>query len=221
MSTPRLAVLLPLLALGLACKYMAYLASIDPRYSSALWGFTPLYALGLYCPARYRSAGWAFIAVPVVYALGDLAILASGAPLHEAFQPLPTALNYAAMLAIVGCGAMNRGQSSPLRLLGSGVLGAVVFYALTNFGAWWYDPQMPTPSGYTRDLAGLLDCYWLGVPFAENMFGAMLVYSALFFSPAGETLLTVGDADTASASDAIPSKLATVPVRVPTDSKSC
>ncbi len=59
-------------------------------------------------------------------------------------------------------------------------LGAVVstllFFLITNFASW-LDPQMM----YPQTFAGLMECYWLALPFAKNSLIGNLVYSALFF----------------------------------------
>ena len=60
-------------------------------------------------------------------------------------------------------------------VLGSSVLGSLVFFALTNFGAWLGSPI------YTNDMAGLMTSYAAGLPFLLNTFAGTLFYSAALF----------------------------------------
>jgi hypothetical protein len=55
-------------------------------------------------------------------------------------------------LAVIGLGRAFRPSDSWIKLLGGGLLGAVLFYLLTNTAAWLFNPYA-NPE-YTRDLAG-------------------------------------------------------------------
>lgn len=191
MYRPRLSVLLPLLAYCVLAKVCSYQDSYDLKATWFPWGWTPIYALALFSAATYRSEFWRCAATPLAFALGDFVILALGRPVEDAFQWLPTTLNYAGMVAIMLCGLMIRRRQDWGLVAGSGFAGATLFYLLTNFGAWWYDPQMALPVGYSRDLLGLLHSYWLGLPFATSLFGSMLLFSVAFFHPVGKSLLAV------------------------------
>jgi hypothetical protein len=194
MRSPRLPVLLALLAYCVAAKVLSHHAGADSSFGWFPWNFSPIYALGLFGAATYREKFWAYAAVPVAYFLGD-ALIAATDSLQAGFRPLPTPLNYAGMFSLVLCGAWLRGRTSWLRVGATGVIGGVFFYVITNFGSWWSDPSMPRPVGYSRDLAGLLHCYWLGVPFAYGTFASILVFAAALFSPWGVAALTMEPAD--------------------------
>ncbi len=61
-------------------------------------------------------------------------------------------INYGAFLAIIRFGTRFNKRSSFLRLLSGGILGAVLFYLVTNTAAWLFNPfQNPE---YTKDLVG-------------------------------------------------------------------
>lgn len=63
--------------------------------------------------------------------------------------------------------------------LAAGTLGsALVFYLLTNFGAWLGNPM------YTQDFSGLMASYAAGLPFLVNQVAGTAVYSALLFGAA-------------------------------------
>lgn len=63
-------------------------------------------------------------------------------------------LNYVAYLGIIGLGKCFRPKHSFLALLGGGLLGALLFYLITNTASWLFNPfQNPE---YTRSLLGWL-----------------------------------------------------------------
>jgi hypothetical protein len=57
-------------------------------------------------------------------------------------------VNYAAFLGVIGLGTRFSRRSSFLRLLSGGLLGAILFYLVTNTVSWLTDPA------YSKDLAG-------------------------------------------------------------------
>jgi hypothetical protein len=59
-------------------------------------------------------------------------------------------VNYGAFLAIIGLGTRFSRRSSFLRLLSGGILGAILFYLITNTASWLANPE------YSKDLAGWL-----------------------------------------------------------------
>lgn len=60
--------------------------------------------------------------------------------------------NYAVYLALIGLGRGFKPASSWLKLLSGGILGALLFYLITNTAAWLLNP-FGNPE-YSRDIAG-------------------------------------------------------------------
>jgi len=63
-------------------------------------------------------------------------------------------VNYGVYAVVVWLGTRFRPGSSFVGLLGGGILGAVLFYLITNTAAWLFNPFGNLE--YTKDLAGLL-----------------------------------------------------------------
>ena len=62
-------------------------------------------------------------------------------------------------------------KSKVSRIFGA-LLGAVIFFIITNFGVWL--------SGiYTLSLKGLIECYFLAIPFFGNTLISTLIFSFL------------------------------------------
>ena len=60
--------------------------------------------------------------------------------------------NYAALVVLIFLGTRFREKKSFFKLVGGGLLGAILFYLITNTAAWLFNP-FHTPE-YTKNLAG-------------------------------------------------------------------
>ena len=90
-------------------------------------------------------------------------------------------INYAAFLAIVWFGTRFNPRTSFLRLLTGGIVGAILFYVITNTGAWLFNP-FGNPE-YTKDLAGLIIALTKGTggyPTTIEFFRNTLLSGGLF-----------------------------------------
>jgi len=67
-------------------------------------------------------------------------------------------VNYAAYAAIIALGQRFSARAPWLKLLGGSLLGAVLFYLVTNTAAWLQNP------GYTKTLSGWLQALTTGIP---------------------------------------------------------
>ena len=67
-------------------------------------------------------------------------------------------VNYVAFAGIIGLGHWFRGRKSWLALLSGGLLGALLFYFITNTASWLSDP------GYSKTLAGWIQALTTGLP---------------------------------------------------------
>ena len=66
--------------------------------------------------------------------------------------------NYLAYAALILLGKWISGRARFLVLLGGGILGAIVFYLITNTGAWIQNPEYP------KTLAGWIQALTVGTP---------------------------------------------------------
>lgn len=156
------------------------------------WGFTPLFAFGIFSVAMFRDLRMALIFPLLANLLGDLGIgLVAGMGLGftegmaHAFYPGQW-LQYVALLACGACGLIARNRVNVGTAIGAALLGPTVFFIVSNFGAWAIDPVI----GYSRDLAGLTQSYIAGIPFYKAQMISTLVFTALIFSPNGVRQLT-------------------------------
>lgn len=57
----------------------------------------------------------------------------------------------------------------------SAILGAVLFFLITNFAVWVFAPW------YQKSFEGLIQCYFMALPFFRNTLLGNLFYTTLFF----------------------------------------
>lgn len=81
---------------------------------------------------------------------------------------------------VLGMYARNKNVNATVGLIGFSVLSSVLFYLITNFGAWIYDPI------YTKDINGLIQSYIAGLAFyKQDIFGNLalnMIMSGVFFT---------------------------------------
>jgi hypothetical protein len=90
-------------------------------------------------------------------------------------------VNYAVFAGIIWFGTRFNPRGSFLGLLAGGIVGAVVFYLLTNTAAWLFNP-FHNPE-YTKDLAGWLIALTMGTkghPTTLEFFRNTLLSGGLF-----------------------------------------
>ena len=58
---------------------------------------------------------------------------------------------------------------------GSAILGAVLFFLITNFAVWAFTPW------YAKTFSGLIQCYLMALPFFRNTLLGNLFYVSIFF----------------------------------------
>lgn len=120
-----------------------------PENFSAVYAMT--FCSGLYF--RHRLASLALLGIVVA---SDMAInlFFYGVPAFH-WSMLP---NYTAYALIIALGRKFKPTMRWVTLLGGGLAGAVLFYFVTNTGAWLQNPEYP------RTLAGWIQALTVGTP---------------------------------------------------------
>lgn len=69
-----------------------------------------------------------------------------------------TIFKIAAYACLIWLGTKVRPQRSWFTLVGGGLVGAIIFYVITNIASWLFDP------GYPKTLTGLIQALTVGIP---------------------------------------------------------
>ena len=138
--------------------------------------FSPVAAMALFGGAYFASRAWA-VAVPLLaMLLSDLvmAVVAGGMYLDHMLNLRFLAI-YAciAFSSVLGFGL--RGRVGGAGVLGYSLLGAALFFLVTNFAVW------AGGSMYPMSLGGLGAAYVAGIPFFQWTVLGTLFYAAVLF----------------------------------------
>lgn len=128
--------------------------------------FVPVGALALFL-GKYFSKKTAVIIIFLTMAASDLFL--------GFYQPVLMAFVYGSFLIYGFLGSWMKKSGKWQVILSSSVLGSVIFYLLTNFAVWAFTPW------YSHNISGLIQSYFMALPFFKNSLMADLFYGALFF----------------------------------------
>ena len=148
--------------------------------------FAPIGALALFAGAMLIRFRYAWL-VPVFGLLvGDLLVsLIKGYPLwtQSAGFAIQRIFDLGAFVLITWGGYRYLGKTRAALRVGAFALGSsAIFFLLSNFGVWAISQFQPEAGlSYPPTLAGLIDCYTLGLPFYRGTLLGDLFYSGIFF----------------------------------------
>lgn len=158
---------------------MIFLAALS-RFIPHPPNFTPLGAMALFGAAYFTKKYWAFL-IPLIawwgsdIALNNLVYAKQFPEFYQGFSWMGYPVGYLCLALIVGLGWLLLKKVTPLRVIGTATLAAVLFFLVTNFASMLASPI------YTKDFNGLLQSYIAGIPFFRNTLAGNLVYSAVLF----------------------------------------
>lgn len=137
--------------------------------------FAPIGALGLFagCYLRGRSL-WL---VPVgAMVISDWIGQVLHLPGFGFYNSISLAFVYGAFAvgSLIGIGLRDR--VGPISVMSAAFANATLFFIVSNFGVW-----LSELNGYAMSLSGLLECYYMAIPFFGNSVASDVFYSSLFF----------------------------------------
>ena len=155
-----------------ALTFIAALSRVLPHPPN----FSPIEAVALFGGAYFASRRWALFVPLAAMFTSDLVLgLANGGIYWDYFASAGYLLVYACIALSTLLGFRLRGKVSGSRVLGYSLAGSVLFFVVTNFGAWLSDPAYP------KTAAGLAAAYVAGIPFFQWTVLGTLAYAALLF----------------------------------------
>ncbi len=130
--------------------------------------FSPIFAIALFGGTYLADRRLALVIPLVALFISDLFI--------GFYSPVVMISVYAGLILTGILGLWLRNHKSVLNVVGAATASGIIFYLISNLGVW----ANPV-SGYPKDLAGLIQCYVLALPFLKNTLASNLVYSAVLF----------------------------------------
>ena len=168
-----------------------------PLNFSAAYAFA--FCAGVYFPRK--NSWWLPLLVLLATDVGlNLYYSAHGVEVWDADNLANLAFNYAAYAVLIFLGRRFKPQSSFAALLGGGLLGAILFYLITNTASWFFNP-FHNPE-YAKSLSGWLLALTKGVggypstwEFFRNTLLSGGLFTALFVAAAKLTAPAESPAD--------------------------
>ncbi len=143
-----------LIILGFAMRLLPHPANFAPIGALALFG-------GLYLPRK-----WALILPLGAMLASDMII---------GFYSWQIMLSvYSCFALVVGIGLLVRKNKKFHTILGGTVLGSIIFFLITNATVWGFGTM------YTPNFSGLLNSYYMALPFFRNSLLGDLFYTGVF-----------------------------------------
>ncbi len=140
-----------LITLGIAARFLPHPANFAPIGAIAIFS-------GLYLPKK-----WALILPLAAMFFSDLFI---------GFYAWPIMLSVYASLIVMGLlGLAMRKNKKLSTVLGGTILGSIIFYLATNGAVWAFG------SLYPHTAAGLMQSYYMAIPFFRNSLLGDLFYT--------------------------------------------
>lgn len=174
---PRLLVLLLIIALG------ALVRLVNSAEVSAISAFTPVGAMGLFGGAHFNNRWKAYLFPLLALLLSDLAInliLFKGqyGVMYQGWYGV-----YAIFALIVWIGQSLLKKVSIKNVLIAAIVASLAHWILSDLMSFFspFSLDLRTGKPFTKDLDGLIQCYWQALPYLRNFFAGTVVYSALMF----------------------------------------
>ncbi len=80
---------------------------------------------------------------------------------------------WGSMLLVSGIGLYLRNRKSMINVFGGSLVSAIVFFVVTNFGAWL--------TLYPQTIAGFQQCYFMAIPFFRTTLLSTVAYSVVLY----------------------------------------
>jgi hypothetical protein len=142
------------------------------------YNFSPLGAIALF-GAAYFSQRWLAFAIPLLAAffsdlyLNNIVYATSEGAFVWFYQGFYWVYGAYALTVLLGFFVFTK--VSVGRVGVGALVGAVLFYLVTNFACW------PGSSLYSQDLGGLMTCMAAGIPFFKGTLAGNVLYSIVLF----------------------------------------
>ncbi|MFK7771767.1 MAG: DUF6580 family putative transport protein [Saprospiraceae bacterium] len=141
--------------------------------------FTPIGGMALFGAAHFAKKYWAYLIPFLALWVSDLVLNNVVYASPEGFTWF-TAFGMFNMLAfglIVLMGSNLLKKVNVKNVIGASLLGSMIFFLVTNFGAWFYDPF----NMYADNFGGLTTAIAAGLPLFWNTLAGDLVYVGILF----------------------------------------
>ena len=129
------------------------------------WNFTPVIALALFGGVYLKKKQLAIFLPLALFAVTDMIL-----GFHQVMF-----FTWGSVVLIAAMGLWVKKNKSVKTVMAGGLVSAIVFFGVTNFGVWLVSGMYPLT------LAGLSECFVLAVPFFRSTLAGTFVYGFILF----------------------------------------
>ena len=127
--------------------------------------FSPIAAIALFSGTFFSNKKLAFLIPIAAIFISDLFV-----GLHSLMWAV-----YLSFALVVVLGTTIK-RVAPLKVVGLSLLGSCLFFVITNFAVW------AQGSFYPSSFGGLMECYYMGLPFFKNTLIGDLSFNVVLFT---------------------------------------
>ena len=128
------------------------------------YNFSPLYSLALFSGYKLNNKT-ALITILLAMIISD----------YQLGFYNTMVFNYLSFGLIIFIGSLFIKNINIKNVLLASITSSLVFYLISNFGVWLLSEL------YTKNTAGLYQCYYLAIPFLQNSFLSTIFYNIIIF----------------------------------------
>lgn len=179
-----------LVVVSIAMMSLQFKADLDAP--SIIWALTPMYAAGLMFGARMNCLMACALLIGIQLTGASLIGWMTG-HWDWAFYGWGQVVNILALLSTTLFGRFMLHDDAPAmsQRIAAGIGAAVTFFLLSNLGTWAFPPT--EPALYPKTLAGLGECYVMGLPHFRMTIVASAAYAVVLFSEVVLSLVSASE----------------------------
>jgi hypothetical protein len=130
------------------------------------WNTTPLTAIAIFSSA-YLGFRYSFVIFLTTMVVADISL--------GFYQWQVMLAVYGSFLLASLIGLLMRKKKTAGLVFVSAISSSVIFFLITNWAVWQFG------SMYTHSFSGLLQSYYMAIPFFKNALAGDIIYSGIFF----------------------------------------
>jgi hypothetical protein len=169
-KTKNFLVILLLIIVGISTRFIFLLDG-----ESVLPNFSAIGAVAIFGACYFKGFRKFLIPIGVLWLSDIILNNIVYSQYFDTYQAYGDLWVYGAFIVAGVIGLKMMKNPSWLKLLGTSITTGVAFYIITNFGVWM------TQALYSKDIAGLIECYGAGLPFFRNTILSNVFYSFVLF----------------------------------------
>ncbi len=142
------------------------------------FNFTPICAIGIFAAFTQRNSIAKYLLPLTAMLFSDILIeITQGNGFYSGIWVV-----YLSIVGVIGVSNLFSSKMSYANVLGSTLLGSVIFYLSTNFVFFYPEVSNGGFPSYTHNISGLMASYTAALPFFKNGLAGDLFYTGLLFS---------------------------------------